>query len=85
MRLFLALGLALIVGLGAAFRPGDNLPGREAGAAESSRVIGGGGLICTNQRCGSILTCGLSTCTNGAGTAQQCTGGCTFNCGCGGG
>lgn len=41
MRLFLALCLTLIVGLGAAFRPSDNMPGREVGAAESSQIVGG--------------------------------------------
>ena len=51
MRLFLAVGQALIVGFGAAFRPGDNQPGREVGAAELCRVVGGA-QTCTTVVCG---------------------------------
>jgi hypothetical protein len=85
MRLFLALGLTLIVGLGAAFRPGDNLPGREVGAAESSRVIGGGGLACSIITCGFNIPCAADMCVRGPGGVAQCNTTCTFNGGCGGG
>lgn len=84
MRLFLALGLALIVGLGAAFRPGDNLPGREAGVAESSRVVGGGAAICTIKKCGASVACLLNSCQLGGGTADTCNVNCKQDCGCGG-
>jgi len=52
MRLFLALGLTLIVGLGAAFRASDNLPGREVGIAESSQIVGAACIGCDARKCG---------------------------------
>jgi hypothetical protein len=85
MRLFLALGLTLIVGLGAAFRPSGNLPGREAGAAESGRVTGGAAAVCTVQRCGQSTSCKSDSCVAGGGTTAQCNSVCTYNGGCGGG
>ena len=85
MRLFLALGLTLVVGFGAAFQPGANSPGREVGTAESSRVVGGSAQICTVQKCGGPGNgCANNSCTNGAGTTAQCNSSCSFNCGCGG-
>jgi hypothetical protein len=84
--LALTLGLTFIVALGAAFRPGDNLPGREVGAAESSRVIGGGGLVCTIVGCGASGTqCALHSCINGPGNLLQCNSNCNFIGGCTGG
>jgi hypothetical protein len=75
MRLFLAMGLTLIVCLGAAFRPSDNLPGREAGAAESCRVIGGYSSTCTIVSCGVGNGCDVGLCYySGSGTT------CTANC-----
>jgi hypothetical protein len=86
MRLFLALGLTLIVGLGAAFRPSDNLPGREVGATESSRVIGGGALLCTVTGCGASGTaCAMHSCINGPGNLLQCNSNCNYIGGCTGG
>jgi hypothetical protein len=83
MRLFLALGLTLIVGLGAAFRPSDNLPGREVGVAESCRVIGGNNAGCTPVTCGPYTGCsGIcvfsgtnTTCNSICSTPQTCGGG----------
>jgi hypothetical protein len=85
MRLFLALGLTLTVGLGAAFRPSDTLPGREAGPAEARRVSGGGALLCTVVNCGTGVSCGNSSCITGAGSNTQCVTNCNFTGGCGGG
>jgi hypothetical protein len=82
MRLFLALSLTLIVGLGAAFRPSGNLPGHEVGAAESCRVIGGGGLVCTVISCGTGIRCNQNSCISSPGAASQCNASCTFNGGC---
>jgi hypothetical protein len=67
MRLFLAVGLALIVGLVAGFRPGHNMPGREVGVAESSRVIGGG----SDAACNSV-SCGTNPCPSGLGWSSGC-------------
>jgi hypothetical protein len=85
MRLFLALGLTLTVGLGAAFRPSDTLPGREAGPAEARRVSGGGALVCTVTKCGAAAPCSNNSCISGGGNVTQCSTTCTFNGGCGGG
>jgi hypothetical protein len=85
MRLFLALGLTLTVGLGAAFRPSDDLPGREAGPAEARRVSGGGALLCTVKKCGSAGTCSQDSCVAGPGNVGQCNANCSFLGGCGGG
>ena len=83
MRLFLAVGLALVVCLGAAFWPGDNLPGREVGAAESCRVVGGA------QAC-SVVTCGEGSPCNGGscyatGLGQTCATNCVVAASCTGG
>jgi hypothetical protein len=85
MRLFLALGLTLTVGLGAAFRPSDTLPGREAGPAEARRVSGGGALVCTATTCGTSMPCKNNSCISGGGNVAQCNANCSFNGGCGGG
>jgi hypothetical protein len=86
MRLFLVVGLALIVGLGAAFRPGDNLPGREVGAAESSRVIGGNGQACETASCG-ITASNDAACPNttSPGSNVDCSDSCAYISSCNGG
>jgi len=83
MRLFLAVGLALVVCLGAAFRPGDNLPGREVGAAESCRVVGGA-QTCTTVTCGSTYPCNSGTCY-ASGVGQTCAACCVVAAACTGG
>ena len=68
MRLFLALGLALIVGVGASFGSGNNVPGREVGAAESGRVVGGA-QACASAPCNF---CGTGSCySSGSGSACE--------------
>ena len=64
MRLLLGLVLTLVIGLGAAYRPSDNLPGREVGATESSHIIGGlpycswmNNVNCSGSGCGSGVGC----------------------------
>jgi hypothetical protein len=84
MRLFLALGLTLIIGLGAAFRPGDNLPGREVGAAESGRVVGGQTQFCVMVTCGPTGGCNLNLCYS-SGTGRACTVNCQIYGSCTGG
>jgi hypothetical protein len=78
MRLFLALGLTLVVGLGAAFRPSDNSPGREVGATESSQVIGGancGNFSYTTCRVSGQMwvNCCLPGSTPGSGFCSACS------------
>jgi hypothetical protein len=86
MRLFLAVGLTLIVCLGAAYWPGDNLPGREVGAAETSRVIGGGALACEAASCGTAAF-NLAACpqTTSPGQNIDCTESCAYISSCSGG
>jgi hypothetical protein len=81
MRLFLALGLTLIVGLGAAFRPSDNLPGREASVADSAQIVGGACPGCYMRTCGGG-TCPASNgaCLAGGGNMTATTDFCGGNC-----
>jgi hypothetical protein len=72
MRLFLTLGMALVVYLGAAFWSGDNLPGREVGAAESGRVVGGQ-TGCATSVCGAIGKNCNGTCYNPGTSGSACT------------
>jgi hypothetical protein len=82
MRLFLAMGLTLIVGLGAAFWPSDNLPGREVGVAESCRVTGGNN-HCVAITCGGG-SCGSNVCVS-SGTGSACNSNCVIYAVCSGG
>lgn len=80
MRLLLALGLILVVGLGAAFHPSDNLPGREVGSSELCQVRGGGCLGCQTVNCafpGTDCPNGNCNCLGGDMTKTATTATCS--------
>jgi hypothetical protein len=93
MRLIVALGLTLVLGIGAALRPSNSLPGREVGAAESSYIVGGACGFPKNANC-SGGTCGANAGALPGGVVMcnligtTCNTNCSiwagFNCACGG-
>lgn len=77
-RLFLALGVALIASVGVSFGSGNNLPGREVGAVESGRVVGGQATGCATSVCGAIGTGCSGTCYNPGTSGNACTANCNI-------